>query len=991
MADIKKYTSSAEMQNTWINDIAPNYFDLENVNNYRSGIFGYINEVMSTSLMDAYYAINVARREFYPVSAQNPQSIYKMAALQQLDLPKATPATCKAILLLNRDEVIENSTIKNGVYTCIIDNTCKILADEIPFSLLYPITIISKYTNNTWNHTIHYNKVNTNSIDTNLSSNYYITNKTISQEGKEYLLLSVNLLQMSVETITSLVTADSLIQTVTMLFSFEGTFANFEAYYVEEPDISTPVQLKKVMPGQSYPIVPFCCYRMLNSNLIELTFPKNSYFTPTLNSEIHVDVYTSLGSKGDFESFSGSLSCTMESESYPYNNNMTMSGIINGKCSGGLDMPTIEEYTRDVQNAYATNNVITTSNDLQIKFDNLSKGSLNKVRFRKKRSDALTRLFGAYVLLKDSYGNIVPTNTLTLTMKLEEFDTYNGTTQKAFIKPGTIFEYDESTSESIYSGKKVSDLTLSNDLSEYDTSNSRFLFTNPFLIAVTLYPNIIGYYYNAINQIRTVEYSYINDDSIVQFIGSNLQVYRNSINGENFYKFSLTISPTSEIDTSKIIEIPSEETDDDYYIRAEENGKVVSITYTDGMVVCVIEYVSGETEEIIVGSIVTNTEDNEYEYTTGYKLNVDVYDTFVEGDILATKKVTDLGKIRAGLSFQNILYENGLYIPMVIEEYNEELNTYKICGYISTDDIMDNGTILIEHGIYDVSGFEDDNLSLEYSNLRTEISVFYQNDDANYPHKYSEFSYFRKHTLTNTYVDSTEDSLSLIQQIDFIKSTLTFSESGENGDNDEDNEEEYIITLKEVPLTKANWVKSSNNFNYLTTEITNIYNQLKEIYFTLENNFNIDLKFYNTYGKSKFFRVGIRSSWSPLTNVNCSFKFGVYLSSVVNKASFITQFRAFVKDAIESINGTETSQSIYILNLIHDIKDNFPEIGYLEYYGFDNYEYDVQKIEPIPVSEMDNELLSNYIPEFINICTYIENGKNVPNIEIDFLDNVEEK
>ena len=990
MADIKKYTSAAEMQNYWVSNIAPNYFDLENVNNYRTGIFGYINEVMSTSVMDSYHAMNVTRREFYPVSAQNPQSIYKMAALQQIDLPRATPATCKAILLLNRDEVIENSTLKNGVYTCVIDNTCKILADEMPFSLLYPITIISKYSNNTWNHTIHYNKTNTNSIDTSTSSNYYITNKTISQDGKQYLLLSVNLKQMSVESITSLVTADSLVQTVTMLFSFEGNFANFEAYYIEEPDVSTPVQLKKVMQGQSYPTVPFCCYRMLNSNLIELTFPKNSYFTPSLNSEIRLDVYTSLGSEGDFESFSGSLSCTLESEMYPYNNNMTMTGVINGSCTGGLDIPTIEEYTKDVQNAYSTNNVITTSNDLQIKFDEVSKGNANKVRFRKKRADAFSRLFGAYVLLKDSSGNVVPTNTLTLTMKLEEFDTYNGTTQKAFIKPGTIFEYDESNNSSIYSGKKVSDLTLNDDLSTYDASNSRFLFTNPFLIAVTLYPNVIGYYYNAVNETRTVEYSYINDSSIVQFIGSNLKIYRNAINGENFYKFSLTISPTSEIDVTQVIVIPSEETDEDYYIRAEENGKVLSVTYTDGMVVCTIEYDSGETDEIVVSSSVTNTEDDEYEYSAGYTLNVDVYDTFVEGDILAVKKVSDLGKIRAGLSFQNILFDNGLYVPMVIEEYNEELNTYTICGYISTDDIMDSGTILIEHGIFDTTGFEDDNLSLQYDGLRTEVSVFYQNDDANYTHKYSDFSYFRKHTLTNTYADSSDNTLALIQQIDFIKSTLTFSEAGEDGENDEDNEEEYIITLKEVPLAKANWVKSTSNFNYLTNEITNIYTELKDIYFSLENNFSIDLKFYNTYGKSKFFRVGIRSSWTPLNNVNCSFKFGVYLSSVVNKASFISQFRTFVKEAIESINGTETSQSIYILNLIHDIKENFPEIGYLEYYGFDEYEYDVQKIEPIPTAEMEDELLTNYIPEFINICTYIENGENVPNIEIEFLDSVEE-
>ena len=95
--NVKKYTSTAEVQEFWINEIAPKYFNFENTNNYRSGLFGYINEVMSTALMDTHQSINIARREFYPVSAQNPQSFYKMAAVQKLDLPMATPSRCNAI------------------------------------------------------------------------------------------------------------------------------------------------------------------------------------------------------------------------------------------------------------------------------------------------------------------------------------------------------------------------------------------------------------------------------------------------------------------------------------------------------------------------------------------------------------------------------------------------------------------------------------------------------------------------------------------------------------------------------------------------------------------------------------------------------------------------------------------------------------------------------------------------------------------------------
>ena len=181
MATQKVYGSSAEIQSYLIENIAPNYFDFDQVNNYRSGIFGYVNEALSVITMDTHNAINIARREFYPVSAQNPKSFYKMAALQQIGLPTVTPGQLRAVLLLDRNEVIANSQYsKDGVYSCVIDNTMSILAGNIPFSLLYPIVIISNESNGIWTHTAHYDKSISNDLDTNKSNNYYLAIRTIT-------------------------------------------------------------------------------------------------------------------------------------------------------------------------------------------------------------------------------------------------------------------------------------------------------------------------------------------------------------------------------------------------------------------------------------------------------------------------------------------------------------------------------------------------------------------------------------------------------------------------------------------------------------------------------------------------------------------------------------------------------------------------------------------------------------------------------------------
>jgi hypothetical protein len=797
-----------------------------------------------------------------------------------------------------------------------------------------------------------------------------------------------------------------MVETVSMLFNFEGDLADFEVFYVEEPEESTPVQLKKLMEGQSMVESPFCYYRLLNSNQIELTFPRNVYFTPELNSEIRIDIYTSLGKDGEFPEFNGDLACSMDSEDYPYNNNMTMLGKVNGSSALAEDAPTMDEYQAKIKAAYATNNTITTSNDLQILFDQNSSNN-NKIVFRKKRSDAFARTYGAYVLLKDEAGNVVPTNTLTVKMTLAEFNSYNDTTTKAIIKPGTLFEYDpESNSLALYTGKKVSDLVLTDDLSEYDDSTERFIYTNPFLIMCTLNPNLVGYYINSMNETRSVEYTYMNDASVTQFIGSSLTIDRNAINGEDFYKISIKISPTSDLNSEDIVTVPTVD-ETDYYIRAEQNGSITGLRYDQeiGTVVADVLYNNGERDVIQIGSYVDKSEDDDsteeevdellddgYYYHTGYNLNVDVYDSFIEGDIIAIKKVKDKGRIRAALEMEGVLYENGMYIPLVIEDYASDTNIYTLSAYISTDDILDSDDMmLIGNGIHTMDGGEDDEVAIPYKGLRFDVSVFYKNSDTNLAHKYSEFDYFRMHTLTNTYMENSDDGVALINHIDYVRSTLTFTETELPEDDTEDLDDEINITIKEIPLAKANWIKSGSNFAYMIKSMSEIYDLLQEMYYDLENNFGFDLKFYNTYGKSKFFKAGIRQEWTPLTQVNCSFRFGVYLSAVTSQSTFLEKFRAYVKEAVESINSTnQTQQSIYILNLTNSIQANFSEIGYIEYYGFNDFNEDTQKIEPIPTSEMSDELLTNYIPEFINISTRIVNGETIPNIDVEFLNSVED-
>ena len=165
------YSSIGNIKDYWLKTIAPNYFNFDDVNTYETGIFGYINEVMSNTTEDAFNATNLARREFYPITAQYLSSLYKMATLQSIDIPLTTPAQCKCALIIPQEEVIEYSTYSNGVYNCTIDSCLKIYADNLQYMLDYPINIISKKTDH-WVHTTHYDINVENSLSTNTRSRY---------------------------------------------------------------------------------------------------------------------------------------------------------------------------------------------------------------------------------------------------------------------------------------------------------------------------------------------------------------------------------------------------------------------------------------------------------------------------------------------------------------------------------------------------------------------------------------------------------------------------------------------------------------------------------------------------------------------------------------------------------------------------------------------------------------------------------------------------
>lgn len=1106
LTNVSQYTSAAELMEYWLKDIAPKYLDMDKVNTYRTGIFGYINETMSTMGEDSINAITVARREFYPNTAQYMKSLYKMAAARHMDLPMATPATANMLLMIQESDIVNPAygTIENGLHEFVLDNTFVAMVDDIPFMLDYPIVILSKpKANNNYAHTTHYDFRVANSLATNPEK--YIPNKIMQYEGTKYLIMQVQMRQIEKTYETKIVTSNTVVSTVTMDFPFAGDLANFEVFY-KENDSSPKVQLKKCMNDSIMPKEPFCWYTFVDGSTIRLTFPANVYFVPKLNSEISVEISTTLGKDGNFESFASDIISKNDSENYPYNTQVPVFGIVDGASTGGKAIIDMEEYRIMVENSYATNRTFTTVTDLQLYFNELMIGTEDRFKFTKKRDDAFVRLYGSFLLMKDANSNAVPTNTLDVYLDplkaSRNFDLYDATTHRYIIKPGAIFEYSSQDDPNDFTVRRTKDYLLTDDLSRFDKSvhfctkcgqerdmlddkcpkcgtteitQKRFLFTNPYLISVSTNQFIAGYFLNSVKQHHSLQNTDGNDDSIVQFIARNFTIRRNAIAGENFYKFSILLSPSIELDYSTIYELRKDDK-----IIASDDGRVISIYHDGDGVVAYIEYDSGKTVTIPVGSH-TTLKDGKREYVTGYDLKFKAGEAFSKNDVIATLKPVDLGRIRVVMDLNKVMSTTAKrYVPFVLEEVHDEEATYFIySAYLSTNDMIDSSKIMqIQSGFATMDGEDGKNqyLSIPIEGLSARIMTFYEyreTDEFGYignaAHQYRQFQYLSSHTYTNTYELYDTDSITLIQPLDFAKGYLDTKyldrteipkEDDEYDDgykdcggedeipddpntvylrtNDhrrflttEDNpdipnmyltvnknmlpgtptpkeiydgpihtitppkgEEEYgtafYFLLRNCPMVSANWLSKGENEEYFIEKISQHYAEIERVQSSLENAYTIDLKFYNTYGRSRFYKIGSRKSLEPLDSVNVTLSFGVSLNFPASAEVFRNNFREFVKDYIESVEDTLTGNGIdiFIMNLISEAKAKFDEIYYIEYYGMnDKYDHSAQRVTIMSDDEiLETVSADSFVPEFLNVMNTVQNSTVVPDINIQILD-----
>lgn len=869
----RDYSSIYSIKDFAITDIAPKYFNMEQTNQLNVGLLGYTTELIANTTEDTFNSISTFVREIFPNQAQIPETLYNYAANLEIENLFATPAELNMVLFINERDIINMGTKKDNIIQFVLDSDLIIDVEGHQFMLDYDIEITAKQYATDFIYTAQYDISYKNSLST--ITNPYIKTTRINMNNSKYLGIIVKVHQCNKFRQTDLIINNDKINLPTLTFNYVNQLANFDVFY-KAPGTDNYVQLKKKMYGATPLREPFCYYRIKDVDKIEITFTmRDNYFQPEFNSEIMFKIYTTNGTQGNFPEYKGNnVSVIPKSEVYDYNNSIIVFAIPQGESMYGADKLGIEDLRSKVIERNSTSGAYNVENDLQLYFSNYKFRDNNKVLFVKKRDDALERIFSAFSLFKDYNNNYFPTNTVNIDLYKKDFDLEYEQTNQYILKAGRLFKYKK---DSIDGVEIIPGKTIQDDLS---TINEPFIYTNPFMISIRKNPTIVGFYLNSIKEKIPLDYSYVNSDSYVQFICNSIDIQRNAMSGEDSYKMSVTLIPTTPIDPTTPI--------------------------LDG-----------------------------------------------------TGKPT--GRLKVMLGFE----ESGseiCYAEFEFKSYDAASNLYTFETILKTDDFM-SGERMRVVDVKNITDGSTETKLIPMYNAKLNIHAFFKYDNLKINHRYDILADYSQYSLTNTYTTD-PNPVNFITPIDIMRTQVKYVpvQSGGTGITADD----YYMAVAYSPLVGAVALKDPEKFSYFLNLMNSQYTYLLGATNKITNNYGIDLKFYNTFGKSKNFVVGEDGVKLDKTNIKIRFKVAPRIGTLED--ILIRDLKIFIKEYIEGINN-KGYNAIYISNLISAIQNNFADVKYLKFVNINNYDSSVQVIENlgIDLNNMSRDDRRFYVPEYLTL------------------------
>ena len=486
----------------------------------KSGMFGYVNEIMAHSTKQGIFHRNMMYNEYFFNTASLPSSIYNFQTYYNVNVDNATPSKSSVIVSLDVLEmkklaVPEQTGSNVGIFTLKRSDSKFIMGD---FVFMLPFDIKIKIDGNTLVAQYDINSSQFNQEMTRLYVNNpfivtYQDQVMIGSANRQFAFLRIDIYQYQEKRDIIEIKTNNLSDQLYFNIQFPNQLVDFQVTYKE------PTQNEEIIPKflstvtLDEQVSKFVMFNYTDTDQYALLFPtQEKRFRPIFNSVLNVTTFNTMGSKGNFI-YTGNVIFNSDNDEI---NKMQVVTQIQTNPTGGKDRPTLKELKQKIFRIIKSNNSLTTEDDLNDFFQNITSQNFqngSKVKFIKYRDDIIKREFNGFVLVADSNGLPVSTNTVDVYTSQNEIEVNSQT-----IPSGSIVIYDSLQ-------KKYRFLRQNEYPEEFMTNNNTFVYQFPFLGHVQFDPYIrVQLFNNFVKQKILTQYTSISQgtDRIVNFTQVNV-------------------------------------------------------------------------------------------------------------------------------------------------------------------------------------------------------------------------------------------------------------------------------------------------------------------------------------------------------------------------------------------------------------------------------------------------------------------------------------
>lgn len=956
---VRDYTDNFSVKDYVRNVLIPKAFPDIPVTKLNAGFTGVVQEYLSQLTEDVYHTASLMLNENFITRAILPNSIYSEAGLFDLGYTFASPSRCNFAVQIWIDDLLERGQQVSGTdtYRYILDRDTKITVGNNIYHFDYDVIIEWKRRSANGREMIpfkarydipdeHDIEAGTGFVNSIALNNSRWIKCRVTKTG--WLILLVTLQEYSRKVIETTITDNLRTTNTDITLRWSDQIAGFDLVHIDTAGVRRP--MKKKIQYTDYETTPFAYYKFVDDNTISLSFsPSVSAWRPSFNDRIEATIYTTSGAAGNFDSYDRTAPVAVEKTGarYEYNADTTIVAVCYSGSTLGADKKDIEMLRSDVKLAYNTVKVLSTDHDLDEWFQNYAKRYDTRSMFFKRRDDPTGRLFSQFIAISDGE-KLYPTNTLTIEVRekpdpdrpeLAEFDYVDEKSNEFIIKPGHLWEYkvdryievqDEQDPTKIIRIPDLSRTTVimvkrsdgtpamiyDNPLPRTDDMYRPFIFVNPFLIKIHRVPQISGCYNYLINHESYLQDERINEDTEFR----HFQLSRFTINRSLIQRGNGADDQHVDCYTVRVLVnpiLPQESVSEDYqYVRGPIDDPNAA-DYTNNNLRMILSFDTkkyGETGYIEMypvavydGGII----EFEAKFAVHDNLSNDGYLT-VDGD-----------STRERLLNSTITH---IFDPRRPEVHGTDIildaqeTRFRLTTVLRVDEYVGDALNMIS----DTPPYEDDS--------------------------------FRGWQVTNVFRNDHRE-LTLYKPMTMMRSVILFA--GKVG--------EYTVRSSLQPMVGYKLAYDQAELGKFISRFNEQYAAVEPVLFErLDNNCHLDVKLFNTYGRSNNYYIGDGNTQQLLDSVNISISFQLSVKDRMAWSTTAESVTNEIRDYFGQLDGS-SQPNIYISNLIRLIEVNHPNVDHLRFLGINNYDASEQyiRVKYNDVSELDERTMMNVVPEII--------------------------